>query len=242
MRSTGASPRGRGRCRCSPRAAPCGKRRRSRYRHSARHCSRSRRRYCRRNRLLWRSPDKTPGTAPPAWHCRARSAENICRRSCARKTQVRSRRRAARAPVVAAAGSVRTDRRRNWLAAAPAAPAASARRRRNRIGLRRKPGRAQEPASPQSLRQQHHAAPHALVHQHCTPVTSRKSSLGIRRQISSHGGSGHPKSNQPDCFEQEFLHCLDPLSRAPAPSPINTEVSVGAVSRKGCIQSTTPES
>jgi hypothetical protein len=77
-----------------------------------------RHRVCRRNRPLWRSPDKAPGTAPSAWRCRARSTENICRRSCARKTPVHSRRRAALAPVVAAAGSARTHRRRNWLAAA----------------------------------------------------------------------------------------------------------------------------
>src|SRR6185312_14662415 len=119
-------------------------------RNSARHCSRSRRRYCCRNTLWLRSPGKTPGRVPPEWRCRARSAGNICHRSCARKTRVRSRRRAARAPAVAAARSARTDRRRNWTAA----PAVSARRRkRNRTGLRRKPGRAQEPARSPSLRQ-----------------------------------------------------------------------------------------
>ena len=39
-----------------------------------------------------RLPDKTPGTSEPASRCRAPSAENTCRRSCARKMPARSRR------------------------------------------------------------------------------------------------------------------------------------------------------
>ena len=50
----------------------------------------TRRRWCCRRRPWSRSPGRTPGTSEPARRCRA-SAENTCRRSCARKTPARNR-------------------------------------------------------------------------------------------------------------------------------------------------------
>ena len=156
------------------------------------------------------SPDRRPGTSAPARRCRA-SAENSGRRSCARRTRVRSRRRPGEAAALAA-GSGRTGRRRSSPAAGPAAAAVSGDAAEQEIeqAFARPPRRGASASGPAraSDGDEHHAAPHALkpqtLYATLTPPDEPKSAGRSRasarinlnatmvNEVVTCGGSGRP--------------------------------------------------
>ena len=159
VRSTGARPAGRGRCRCSRRAAPCDRRRRFRCRHSARRWRRWRRRWCCRRKPWSGLPDKTPGTSAPARRCRAQREIAAVAAAHAERPGPpadgrRPRRRRGRLVVAERIGEeVRLRRGRRCCFCS--------RRKTNRTGPRRTP-RGRRNGAPQVRRgNKHHAAPHA---------------------------------------------------------------------------------